>query len=124
MQLFEIYVRTKMYERIGCVGPLSLLQSFLLLYVSTSQVSSASSPSPPVQTGTSLPLNAFSWKSSAPDIIRVVAVNNRTRMLFGRSRGPRHTKTGATAVESAASMHPVDEVIMLLGGGCLWPSTR
>ena len=88
--------------------PLSLLHSFLLFYFSASQVSSASSPPPPVQTGTDLPLNAFSWASPAPDIVG----------LFGCSRGPRHrAATGATAVKWAVSMHTVDEVVVLLGGG-------
>ena len=81
-------------------------------------MSSTSSPPPPVQTGTGLPLNAFSWASPAPNIVGVAAVNNTAGTLFGRSRGSRHrTATGATAVEWAAPMHAVDEVVVLLGGG-------
>ena len=45
-------------------------------------------------------------------------MNNTAGTLFGRGRQPRHRMaTGATAVEWAASMHPVDEVVVLLGGG-------
>ena len=53
-------------------------------------------------------------------------MNNTAGMLFGRSRGSRHrTVTGATAVEWAAPMHVVDEVVVLLWrGGCLRPSMR
>ena len=51
------------------------------------------------------------------------AVNNTARTLFGRSRGPGHrTATGATASKQAALMPPVHEVVVLLGGGCPWPS--
>ena len=71
----------------------------LLFSFSASQVFSASSLSPPVQTGTGLLLNAFSWASTAPDIVGVAAVNNTGGTLFGRS----------PAVEWAAPM--------LLGGG-------
>ena len=81
-------------------------------------MSSTSSPPPPVQTGTGLPLNAFSWASPAPDIVGVAAVNNTAGTLFGRSRGPLHrAATGATAVEWAALMHAKDKVVVLLGGG-------
>ena len=54
------------------------------------------------------------------DIVRVAAMSNTAGTLFGRSRGPRHrTTTDATVVEWAAPMHPVDEMIVLLEGGCL-----
>ena len=89
-------------------------------FIQVSQVSSASSPLPPVQvqTGTALPLNAFSWASQAPDIVRVAAVNNTAGTLFGRIRGSRHrASTGATAVEWVALMHADDEVVVLLGEG-------
>ena len=45
-------------------------------------------------------------------------MNNTAGMLFGRGRQPRHrTATGDMAVEWAASMHPVVEVVVLLGVG-------
>ena len=47
-----------------------------LLFLIFFQISFASSPPPPVQTGTSLPLNPFSLASLAPDIVEVAAVNN------------------------------------------------
>ena len=78
-----------------------------------------------MQTGTGLLLNAFSWASPAPDIVGVAAVDNTAGTLFGRSCGPHHrTATGTTAVKWkawVALMHPVDEVAVLLGGGCLRP---
>ena len=80
-----------------------------------------------MQTGTGLPLNAFSWASPAPDNVGIVAVNNTAGTLFGRSRGPsQRAATGATAVEWAALMHAKDEVVVLLGGGRggLRPSMR
>ena len=87
---------------------------FLLFCFSASQVSSAPYPPPPVQTGTGLPLNAFSWTRPAPAIVRVTAVNNAAGTLFGHSRGPQHrATTGATAVEWAAPMHTAVEVVML-----------
>ena len=43
-------------------------------------------------------------------------MNNTARTLFGRGRQPRHrTEMGATAVECAATMHPVVKVAVLLG---------
>ena len=45
-------------------------------------------------------------------------MNNIAGTLFGCSRGPRpRTETGGTAVKWAMSMHPVDEVVVLLGVG-------
>ena len=81
--------------------PLSLLCFFL---------SSASSPPSPVQRGTGLSLNALSWASPAPDIVGVTAV--WTTLL------ERCSVAAANGQHAwAASMHPMDEVIVLLGGG-------
>ena len=105
------------WEQVCSFCPYICIILFLLFYFSISQVSSASSPPPPVQTGEGLPLNGFSWATLAPDIVGVAAVNITAGTLFGRSRGPRHrTVTGSAAVEWAASMHPEDEVVVLLGG--------
>ena len=71
-----------------------------------------------MQTGASISLNVFSWASPASDTAGVAAVNNTAGTLFGRSRRPRHcTAMGATAVKWAASMHPMEEVVVLLGRG-------
>ena len=107
------FVRPKQTVRVFC--PYLCIILFLLFCFSAFQVSSASSPPPPVQTGTGLPLNAFSWASPAPDIVGVAAVNNTAGMLFGRGCQPRHrTATGVTALEWAVSMHPGIEVVVLL----------
>ena len=67
-----------------------------------------------MQTGTGIPLNAFSWAFPEPDNVGVTVVNNTAGTLFGRSRGPRHrVVTGNMAVEGTASMHATDEVAML-----------
>ena len=90
---------------------------FLHISSSNSQMSSTSSSPPPVQTGTCLPLNAFSWSSPAPDIVGVATVNNTAGTLFGRNCGPgNHIAARATTVERAVLMQPVDEVVVLLGG--------
>jgi len=50
---------------------------------------------------------------------------NTPGTLFGRDRQPgHHTVTGSMTVEWATSVHPVDVVVVLLGGECLRPSTR
>ena len=52
-------------------------------------------------------------------------MNNTAGMLFGRSRGPCHrTAVEATAAERAVSMQPMDEVVVLLGGGVPAASMR
>ena len=75
-----------------------------------------------MQTGTGLPLNvfSFSWMSLAPDTAGAAAVNNNAGTMFGHCRQPRHcaaTGAMAVAVEWAALMHSVYEVVVLLGGG-------
>ena len=59
------------------------------------------------------------WASLVPDIVGVAAVKNSAGTLFvGRSHGPgHHAVAGAIAAERAESMQPVDEVVVLLGGG-------
>ena len=45
-------------------------------------------------------------------------MNNTVGTLFGHSRSPGHrTTTGVMAAEKAASMQPVDELVVLLGRG-------
>ena len=104
-------------EQVCSFCPYVCIILFLLFHFSISQVSSASSPPSPVQTGEGLPLNVFSWASLAPDIVGLAAVNSIAGTLFGFSCRPRHrTATGATAVEWAALMDLMDEVVVLLGG--------
>ena len=119
-------MRTRTREQVHVFCPYLCIIPFLLFYLSDCQVSSDSSPPPPVQTGTGLPLNDFSWASPAPDNVGVAAVNNTAGTLFGRSRGSLHrTATAPPAVEWEALMHVEDEVVVLLGGGgCLRPSMR
>ena len=74
-------------------APLPLLCSFSFVLFSASQVSSVSFLPPLVQTGTNLPLNAFSWAFPPPDNAGVAVVNNTAGTLFGHSCGPRHRAT-------------------------------
>ena len=60
---------------------------------SNSRVSSALSPSPPVQTGKAVCLNAFSWTPLAPNTVEAATVNDTAGTLCGRSRGSGH-RTG------------------------------
>ena len=52
-------------------------------------------------------------------------MKNSAGTLFGRSRGPGHrTAAGGMASERAASMQPVDEVVVPLGRGVPAASIR
>ena len=68
--------RTRTREQVRFFCPYLCIILFLLFCFSISQVSSASSPPPPMQTGKGVPLNDFSWASPAPDVVGVAAVNN------------------------------------------------
>ena len=97
----------------------------LLFYFSISQNSSACILFSPGQAEKCSP-ERLCYASLAPDIVGVVAaVKNSAGTLPGRSRGPGHcTAAGVMTSERAASMQPVDEVVVLLGRGVPAASIR